>query len=80
MTSVSDPYYYDDGLGWMNVKTGKYHTDVEVVVATLASSEDPISPAYLSPRQARDYAVALLVAASMAEEINERRKYETDCD
>lgn len=61
--------FWDDGLGWQNVAVGRipWGEREACVIATLASSEDPISPAYLTPAAARGFAAALIRAADEAE-------------
>ena len=68
--------FYDDGMGWRKVETGKRHTDVMVVKATLASSEDPLEAEWLSPSDARCFAIALLAAAEVVESENAKRAEE----
>ena len=61
--------FYDCGGGWRNVVVGPhFYGDREaMVIATLASSEDPLDAAYLSPDTARTFARALMDAADEAD-------------
>ena len=60
--------FLDDGLGWENVSVRQGYKGRKLVYATLASSEDPISEALLTPGEAREYAAALIAAADYIEE------------
>lgn len=72
MGGREDTSFLDDGMGWENVAVGRsYWGDGKhYVVATLASSEDPINAAYLDSERAREYAAALVAAADEAERRN----------